>query len=238
MAIRRQNQIIGILGLVIFIALLSVWSKHEDSEISSSKDVPEIVVTQTLKKIQNNVDDSEEGKKARLQTFAEIVADLSTCLKVEESGGLPLDSAVTVQSLILHFQEFFGLAENEMDKWKEWDLALPNGKQVKLRMEVTDKAGIGFERVLYEYPIETFTGGNPVDIDPTKTEAPSDELIGEKLKQGEVTAQRRSAFIRFASGERVDFVELDGALTSLEFTKAQQVFTCEDITVRESCQCI
>lgn len=241
MAIKRQNRVILALFVMIFGLLAIFWFQqskiqHETPRVPLELENVNLPGESTSEEFE--IDNRPSSLSAEAVTFAEIIADLSNCMDVRETGGLTTDAQGSIQALIWHFEESLGNAQIEVDKWKEWDILRRDHSFVRLRLELKEKVGVGYHRELYETPLQRISGGQAFEKEAVLLPKASDEAIDDHLKRGEVQKESRGAFIQFLGGERIDFVEVQGKLVEIEFTKNQKVFRCDQITSRESCQCL
>jgi hypothetical protein len=120
----------------------------------------------------------------------------------------------------------------------EWHLRTPEGHERRLRLEITENDEGKVGRELHYFNLSSEGQSNPVELEPDKSGNPTDDVINQMLKEGEVFYKEKAAMAFFPNGERVEYVEKNGDLSEFEFFKENKQFRCHDVLVPESCQCL
>lgn len=246
MALKKQNK--TLLIFVIFTLLILGYLLFREGKLGTQRESlePEVTESETAVQSQEQMGDpilavqGENGGEldltASARVFTQILGDLAECLEVKSSEILS-NSPIQIETVIQAFQSELGPVSHQADRWMIWSLKTPEGKETRLKLEITenDEGQIGKE--LYYFAIDRDGQAEPLELDPEKANNPSDEIISELLKTGEVFYKERAAFALFPGAERVEYVEKEGELAELEFFRGEKSFRCRDLKSRESCQC-
>ena len=244
MAIRRQNRTIWILAGVIFLLVLGFLfrdgqfeklineeAKMSDADISGANEEEEFG-----DKVGEAVQNPGQRNQAR-HKFGQALDKLAACFQMQ-SAATTDTPALQIESLYQRFQTDLGPVAHQSDRWMEWRLRTPNGLEKQLRLEITENDEGKIGRELHYFNLTR--DGQPTTslLDETQARNPSDEVINQLLKEGEVFYKERAAGSFFPNGERVEYVEKNGELAEIEFFKENKQFRCHDILVLETCQCL
>lgn len=177
--------------------------------------------------------DTEADRK----TFAEIVSDLRDCLELSRAGGSD-QAPVTIENLTNQMQSEFGPVSNQGDRWLSWKLRTPGGEERLLRVDYFEDEMGTPQRELHYFSMRSESDVFPIDVPADKSLNPPDSYIEEVLREGQTHYQEKAKYAIFPSGERVDFVEKNGALSEIEVTKGEHFFRCDNVKSRQSCHCV
>ncbi len=250
MAIKKQNRNLLILVVFTFIVLAFLFGLRNEDEVSETKNTissqeqmgdqmsdqmgePGEIPAQA----QRDSDSPDESQKVeRQKMFGQILLGLAECLEIKspEATG---QAAVQVETLLQQFQGELGPVSHQADRWMDWSLKTRDGKERRLRLEITENDEGKVGRELHYFAVDRDGQPEPIEIDSEKANNPSDEVINQMLKEGEVFYKERAAFALFPGGERLEYIEKDSVLSEIEFIKGEKYYRCHDLKARESCQC-
>ena len=244
MAIRKHNRTIWVLAAIIF-ALVIVFLFRDGQFDRFFVENPKIVMDPSQPAPDENQFGDRVGEPSQdpalqmdaKKKYAMSLDRLAACFQMQGSA-LAENPPLQIESLHLKFQAELWPVAHQSDRWMEWHLRSPDGRERRLRLEITesDEGKVGRE---LHYFSESRDGQlNPLELDPEKAMNPTDDVINELLKQGEVFYKERAAVSFFPNGERVEYMEKNGTLSEVEFFKENKQFRCPDILVPETCQCI
>ncbi len=244
MAIKTQNKTLGVFALITLIILaLVLFREGKMTSFLSSKNSELAEKDASLVKQEQMGDQVNSGAGDDLKmtesqkNFAQIVGDLSDCLDIKSSNEAS-KAAVQIETLIQRYQGELGPVSHQSDRWMNWHMRNPEGKERRLRLEITENDVGKIDRELHFYSVDREGLPVPIEIDAVKSRNPSDEVINQMLKEGEVFHKERAAFVVFPGGERLEYVEKNGLLSEIEFIKNERIFRCNNLEARENCQCI
>jgi len=169
--------------------------------------------------------------------FQLILTDLSNCFDLKNNPNLE-SSPITIESIVSHTQEDLGPVTRQADRWMNWHLRSQGGSEHRIRMELNELDGGKVVRLLKYFAVDKEGLPIPVEIAPEKSDNPTDEVVNQMLKEGEVFFKEKAATTIFSAGEHIDYVEKNGILAEFEFQKADRFFRCQNFKTRESCQCV
>jgi hypothetical protein len=179
----------------------------------------------------------DQTKLDEEKMFQLILTDLSACfdLKSNETND---SSPVTIESILVYLQPEMGSATTHVDQWMNWHLRQHDGAERRLRLELNETDDGRISRLVKYFAVDR--DGLPVamELPPEKSENPSDELINQMLKEGDVFFKEKGAMATFAGGEHMDYIEKNGTLSEIEFQRDGMFFRCQGFKSRDSCQCI
>ena len=243
MAIKRHNRTIWILAAVIFLLVIAFLMRDgrlqellANKSDASSETRPANNEEQFGDQVSELIQDSAqkfEGKKKYLLTLDKLGA----CFQMH-GAALSDEIPLQIETLYQKFQEELGPVAHQADRWMDWHLRTPDGRERRLRLEITetDEGKIG--RELHYFSVSRDGQPTPLELAADKTDNPSDEVINQMLKEGEVFEKERAAVSFFSNGERVEYIEKNGDLSEIEFFKETRQFRCQNILIPETCQCI
>lgn len=247
MAIKKQNRTLLILVVFSLVVLAILLRLKQDDDILDPKEVissQEQMGDQMSDQMgsipdqsQVDSDSPDEGQKIEKQkTFGQILLGLAECLEIKspEATG---QAAVQVETLLQQFQGELGPVSHQADRWMDWSMRIRDGKERRLRLEITENDEGKIGRELHYFAVDRDGQPEPMEIDFEKANNPSDEIINQMLKEGDVFYKERAAFALFPGGERLEYIEKDGELSEIEFIKGEKYYRCHDLKARESCQC-
>jgi hypothetical protein len=171
------------------------------------------------------------------QNYALSMDRLAACFQMRDSA-LAENPPLKIESLHSKFQSELGPVAHQSDRWMEWHLRTPEGRERRLRLEINESDDGKVVRELHYFTEAKDGVLNPLELDPSKAINPTDDVINQLLKEGEVFYKERAAVSFFPNGERVEYLEKNGDLSEVEFFKENKQFRCPDILVPETCQCI
>lgn len=238
MAIRKHNRTIWVLAAAIILLLVLLLAR--DGKITGlfekAESLPEAGSPVSEEQFGDQVPRDGQSRGQDQQNFSETLNRMASCFQVSGST-LPEASAVQIDTLYQKFQADFGSVTSQTDRWVTWHLRAPEGKEFRLRLEITetDEGKVG--RELHLFSIDRSGNPSPVELPPEKANNPTDETISQMLKEGEVYTKERAAVGFFANNERVEYVEKDNELFELEFVKDETRFRCANVKNPNSCQC-
>lgn len=243
MAIRKQNHVLLIFVAVILIVL--GFSLAREGKFAKHQEVTPSTTTEPAAKssgVSANSPASGETLTEAQQTekqkaFAQIEGDLAECFgyKIGEPNA---SSPVSLDSLLLQFQSELGPVAHQTDKWVDWHLRTPDGDEKRLRLEISENDDGTIRKELHYYAMGRGDQPVPVELDPSQAVNPSDQVLNDMLREGEVFLKEQAGSVVFPSGERLDYVEKNGDLSEIEFVKGEKFFQCQDLSHREECQCM
>ncbi len=169
--------------------------------------------------------------------FQLILTDLSNCFDLKTTSMVD-SSPVTIESILSHTQEDLGPTTRQVDRWMNWHLHAQGGAERRIRMELNELDGGKVVRLLKYFAVDKEGLPIPVEIPAEKSDNPSDEVVNQMLKEGDVFYKEKAATAHFSAGEHIDYIEKNGTLAEFEFQKADRYFRCQNFKSRESCQCV
>lgn len=250
----KQNKnlfiILALVGLVVlFVARDRIFSSGHDSDTVAAEDETAIEVTEST---QDNMGDPVGGPQgAQAETgetvaavntedrknFSLIATDLMDCFDLR-SESLPEEMPLQMEALTMQLQKPMGPANGQFDRWMNWHLRLKDGTEKRMRLEVnTMDDGLTSKELKY-YSVDAEGLPVPMQLEESKRFNPSDEVLNQMLREGEVLFKERAAATTFVNGASVDYIEKDGVLTEFEFQNANRYFRCQNLKNRNGCQCI
>jgi len=244
MAIKKQNKTLLIFITVVLAVLGYVLLKEGkiknplSSEVSNES--PAIDVTgqdpSQFGEVLNPSQQIDASREDRI-AFAQIISDMSECMEIPaaEANG---EDAIVLETLLTKFQSELGSPSEQSDRWMNWHLRTPEGKERRLRVEVTESDDGKVGRELHFYAVDRDGNPIPLEVPPEKVNNPTDNVINEMLKEGEVFFKERAAYVQYPNGERIEYIEKDGLLSEVEFIKGERFYRCANLKARENCQCI
>lgn len=179
---------------------------------------------------------SNPESEADRRTFAAIVDDMRECLEMGRAGAA--DASPTVDTLTNQLQSDFGPIASQGDRWLSWKLRTPGGEERLLRVDYFEDEMGTPQREVHYFSMRSETDVFPIDIPPDKSLNPSNSYIDSILQEGQIHYQEKAKYAIFPSGERVDFVEKNGALAEIEVTRGEHFFRCDSVKARQSCHCV
>lgn len=240
MAIRKQNRTIWVLAAVILVLLLIflVRDGRLSEALLETEDQP--VDATTSQSLEEQFGDKVLGdgstKGPDQQKFQETLNRLAQCFQVS-GATLPESSPIQIETLFQKFQADFGPVSHQADRWVNWHLRTREGKERRLRLEITESDSGQIGRELHYFAVDRTGLPTPIELEPEKAMNPSDEVINQMLKEGEVFTKEKASVAFFPNQARVEYVEKDGQLSELEFYMNEHQFRCHDVKVPENCQC-
>lgn len=244
MAIKKQNRTLLILVVFTLLALGYVLQREGKLAMLFGLGEDEVSGSSEKKSAQDQMGDqvgqaspAEAQKTENQKAFAQILGDLSECLDIK-SPEASIKAAVQVETLIQQFQGELGPITHQADRWMNWHLRNRDGKERRLRLEITENDEGKIGRELHYYAVDREGQPAPIELERERSNNPSDEIVNQMLKEGEVFYKERAAFATFPGGERLEYVEKDGELSEIEFIKGEKFYRCNNLKARESCQCV
>lgn len=171
------------------------------------------------------------------KSFAQILGDLDECFGVKSPEPLAV-AKVNVDTLLSQLQSDWGQPIRIEDRWMSWHLRNREGRERRLRLEVTENDEGRMTRELHYYAVDREGLPIPLELDPEKSLNPSDETLNQMLREGDVFFKERAGVVQFAGNERIDFVNIDGTLSEIEVVKGESIFRCVNLKAREACSCV
>jgi len=239
MAIRKQNRTIWVLAAVILLMLVIFLvrdGKLADVFDSSDKN-PAEVLPANEEQFGDRVVGETTVKLEEQRKFQETLNRLAQCFQVS-GGNLPEDSPVHIETLVQKFQADFGPVTSQADRWVTWHLRTRDGKERRLRLEITESDEGKVGRELHFFAVDREGQPTPIEIEGDKARNPSDEVISQMLKEGEVFTKESAAVSFFKNNERVEYIEKDGELSEIEFFRGDHRFRCFNVKFPDNCQCL
>ncbi|MFN7454738.1 MAG: hypothetical protein ACK5RO_08785 [Pseudobdellovibrionaceae bacterium] len=244
MAIKKQNKTLLIFITVVLAILGYVLLKEGKikNPVKNSADLesPAIDISQQdpsqFGEVLNPGQQIDASREDRI-AFAQIISDMSECMEVPAAEAQGEDPIV-LETLLTKFQSELGSPSVQADRWMNWHLRTPEGKERRLRVEVTESDDGKVGRELHYYAVDRDGNPVPLEIPQDKMNNPTDTVINEMLKEGEVFFKERAAFAQYPNGERIEYIEKDGILSEVEFIKGERFYRCANLKARENCQCI
>lgn len=247
MAIRRQNRALFFIIIVVVIVLFLVLRKEEkvqqyfdpgtDQEATVTN--PEAAdnsspgASEALAANINSSFESSEKQKA----FVDVFTDMTDCLGIKSAAYSERDP-VQIEEVLSQLQSDLGAPKFNSDLWMNWHLRTREGKEKRIRLEVSSASDMPMTRELRYFVVDREGILQPVDLEDSKAMNPSDETLNQMLKEGEVFLKERAGFYTFAHGERIEYVEKNGELSEIEMVRGESIFKCSDVSARENCRCI
>jgi hypothetical protein len=243
MAIRGHNRTIWVLAVIIFV--LVIVFLFRDGQFDKYFVDPAVVEADSGAAPDEGQFGDKVGEGGSAQTpksdagkrYALSMDRLAACFQMQGSA-LPENPPLQIESLHLKFQSELGPVAHQSDRWMEWHLRTTDGRERRLRLEINESDDGKIVRELHYFSEAKDGASNPLELDPSKAINPTDDVINQLLKEGEVFYKERAAVSFFPNGERVEYLEKNGDLSEVEFFKENKQFRCPDILVPETCQCI
>jgi|SRR6185312_7180557 len=245
MAIRKQNRALLIFVAVILIGLgFFLFRDGKLTKHDHDKTNPTVVTEPTEKNITSDFQEqpesevnSESQRVEKQKAFAQIVGDLADCFGYKI--GEPNSSApVSLDSFLQQFQSELGPVAHQTDKWVDWHLRTEDGDEKRLRLEISENDDGTIRKELHYYAMGRGGEPVPVELTPAQSVNPSDQMLNDMLREGEVFLKEQAGSVVFPNGERLDYVEKNDELSEIEFVKGEKFFQCQDLSHREQCQCM
>jgi len=243
-AIKKQNKtllifitvVLAILGYV----LLKEGKIRNPLSIAGSAESPAVEVTEQdpsqFGEVLNPNQQRDASREDRI-AFAQIISDMSECMEIPAADANG-DDPIVLETLLTKFQSELGSPSEQSDRWMNWHLRTPEGKERRLRVEVTESDDGKIGRELHYYAVDRNGNPVPLEIPQDKMTNPTDTVINDMLKEGEVFFKERAAYAQYPNGERIEYLEKDGILSEIEFIKGDRFYRCANLKARENCQCI
>ena len=178
-----------------------------------------------------------EVKKEAELSFAQILSDMDECFGLK-SPELPPSSRLSIDTLLSQVQADWGLPIRIEDRWMSWHLRNREGRERRLRLEVTENDEGRTTRELHYYAVDREGLPIPLELDPEKARNPSDETLNQMLREGDVFFKERAGVVQFSDNGRIDFINVDGTLSEIEMVKNEAIFRCVNMKAREACSCV
>lgn len=223
----RQNLTIIILGVVGLGIVVSIALRQSHRQASQSK----LKIAENIQTPTEALPNNRKDPKYFLQSLELMVQ----CLKFPNSKIVAATPPI-VESIIQILQGPMGPVSGTSDRWLEWSLLLPNKHEKKYRLEITetDEGIIGRELHAFVGSLNTWA---PEEVPEELSRNPSDQVIENLLKEGEVTSKSKAGVTLFPNGSRLEFIEVNGELEQIEIFDEDNQFGCKDIRSPESCIC-
>lgn len=171
------------------------------------------------------------------KSFTQILDDLDECFGIKSPE--PTAAAkVSIDTLLGQLQSDWGQPVRIEDRWMSWHLRNREGRERRLRLEVTENDEGRTTRELHYYAVDREGLPIPLELDPEKSLNPSDETLNQMLREGDVFFKERAGVVQFSGNERIDFVNIDGTLAEIEVVKGDSIFRCVNLKAREACSCV
>lgn len=242
MAIRRQNRTIWILAAVVFLVLVTFLIRDGKLEDFFHEPQPGGEIFEKSSSIEEQYGDKvpvppPSAEVPGQEKFTETLDRMAQCLQIANVD-LPAPIFLQIESVFRKLQGAFGTEIHQADRWMAWHLRSREGKERRLRLEITetDEGKIGKE--LHYFDVDRQGQTTPIEIASEKAMNPTDEVISQMLKEGEVFYKERAAVAFFAENNRVEFLEKDGELSELLVIKGDRQFRCANVKTPELCQCL
>jgi hypothetical protein len=238
MAIRKQNRTIWVLAAIVLIGLIAFLLHegkldefmHSPQSTSSGSEKSTAVEDLFGEKV-------TEQQPTGPDQFDETLDRLAACFQFPELETTDLPP-VQIESLIQRVQETLGPVSHQADRWMSWHLKTRDGKERRLRLEITETDDGKMRRELHYFTVDHDGVPTPMDLPDDKTLNPTDEVIGQLLKEGEVFYKEKANVAFFSNNDRVEYLERNGELAEIEVFHKEHQFRCSNIKVPESCQCL
>jgi hypothetical protein len=247
MTLTRQNRTIAILALIVFSILSYKYfqNKNESPATESESEVSENV-DQEQESAQESMGDEVSTSTTLLnnqpateqqKVFGMILSDVADCLDLKIAD-IETTPEIRLDSLSRAFQSDFGQSSYEADRWMNWHLRMRDGKERRIRLENAESDDGKMTRELKYFTVDRDGQPSTIDMDDDKSVNPSDDVLDQLLKEGDVFYKERAAFVVFPNGERIEYLEKNGTLSEIEIIKGDRYYRCSDISERDSCQCV
>ncbi len=185
--------------------------------------------------------DAEDPAAVQLRedqkAFAFIFSDLSQCLGFKPTN-LAVPGSVSIETLLTLLQTDLGPPIRQEDRWMSWHLRNREGRERRLRLEVTESDDGRMNRELHYFAVDREGLPIPLEIEPERAQNPSDEALNQMLREGDVFFKEKAGTVLFPNMERLDYIEVDGMLAEIELVKAESIFRCVNLKSREACTCL
>ncbi len=178
------------------------------------------------------------GSPDEKRNFQEIVQMLFACL----------DSELQVPPISNISEEFLALMRQSWgpyevaDQWMDWRYRNKEGVERRIRLEVTETDLGATGRELHYYGIDSEGQPVPLLMENRPTINPSDEVISELLKEGDVFFREKASTATFSKGQTIQYIEKNGLLDSLEVHQGTKRFQCPNLKnlkdKKDNCICI
>lgn len=234
----RQNRTLGFIAVFIVIVLAFILfragylmtptpaSSDQNQNPTGQEAFGDIVR-------ENGNEPSAEEKKM----FSQLVANMLSCLEIK---GTPpaANSAITVDSILNAVQPDLGQPLGVYDRWMNWHLKTADGKETRLRLEVSESDEGQVLKELHQFSVDRDGQISPIELPPAKARNPKDDYIKELLQAGEVFYKERGAAALFSNGDRLEFLEKNNLISEIEFSHGTFIYKCQGFKASENCQCI
>jgi hypothetical protein len=245
MAIRRQNRTIWGLVLVTFIMIVSFLVRDgrladffdPSSKAKSQANAASNSSASTEEQFGDKVSNENPVVTEDQAKFNQMMGRLVQCLGIQ-SIDLKNSWPLQIESVIQIVQPSLGPATHQADHWMDWHLRTREGKERRLHLEITESDLGKIGRELHYFSVDRSGQLTSVELEPEKATNPSDEVINQMLKEGEVFHKERAAAAFFANQERIEYIEKDSELSEISFFKDSHHFQCANVKMPENCQCL
>lgn len=244
---KRQNRTLIVLFVLVIGLLLYYFQKTGVVNSSNSEDPAQELIDkreatmpeptqeamgEPVKVGTENTNSAEDQK-----TFAIILADMNSCLDFK-TGEIPTAAALNVESIISAVQADLGPNIGQADRSTSWHLKNHEGVERRVRLEISESDDGQIYRELKYFAVDKDGQSIPMDLPPEKKSNPSDEVVNQMLKEGDVFYKERAAYALFAGDARIEYNEKNGELADFEFQNGERYFRCQNLKTRDSCQCV
>lgn len=228
-----------ILALVVFFLIQTGNLKNNEIPTIDVKADAENAAPATQESLGEPLkDESKSAVNAEEQKiFGAIGSDLLNCFDLK-AGSLPESLPIQIESLVTAVQADFGPSTSHQDRWMNWHLRNRENSERRVRLEVNEGENGAITRELKYFAVDKEGLPVPLELAPEKKNNPSDENLDQMLKEGEVFFKEKSAYVAFAGGEHIEYVEKNGELSEFEFQKGDRFFRCQNLKTRDACQCV
>lgn len=175
---------------------------------------------------------SEEQK-----SFLETLKLMSDCLELKTELPMQVDS-VSLDVLLKLYQIELG-QPLVSDRWISWHMHSKEGQERRLKLEVIENDEGRMVRELHLFAVDKDNVPIPLDIGQEKVKNPTDEVLSQMLKDGDVFFKEKAGSGIFPNGDRLEFIERNSILSEFELLKNDKTFRCSSLKVpKETCQCV
>lgn len=226
----RQNLALGFI-LLFSILLLGglLWSTRVFEDRQPVEDaVPRADTVET------RADPVRAGENPLM---ADLWRDISQCLGLRpgRSDRLLTERAQTLADLL---EPHWGGPPETIDRWTTWNLRARDGREKQVRLEVNE-TDEGLRQVeLRQFALDREGLPLPRETEPERILNPTNAVLKQILKEGEVTFKERAASLVFPGKGRFDFVEANDVLTEFEIVDGKNTFRCSHLKSTDHCVCL
>lgn len=177
---------------------------------------------------------------------SEILRNMKRCLQAETTDQQepvegPENSKVRLlraEEAVVEIEKDLGPAMMQGDLWTDWIVKLPEGMDRKVHLEnIEDQDGRMYQNLTL-FQMDPSGVGTRIFLTEPEERNPDMATISNLLNEGEIQRKESARYYQFATGERLEIIELDGQPLEFEIVRGEVFFRCENVQAPDNCTCI